>query len=132
MKLTTPAELARRIGVAESTMYRWLTHGTIAQPCVRIGGARGYTAEEADAIASAHFERQSVLESKRALTSPWRRVVRGRLGYFTHPVALADGQLAVSCRAEAHGAAIAADAQRIVAELRSLGVTVDALHVVAQ
>ena len=49
-KFLTPPALARQLGVAEATVYRWIKAGTIPQPTISLGGARGYTSQQVAAV----------------------------------------------------------------------------------
>ena len=56
----TPPALARRLGVAEATVYRWINKGTIPTPAISLGGCRGYTMSAANEIAEWWEERRRV------------------------------------------------------------------------
>jgi predicted site-specific integrase-resolvase len=55
----SPAGLSRKLGVAESTMYRWLRAGRIPLPTLLLGAARGYSPEAIREITSWYQTRRS-------------------------------------------------------------------------
>lgn len=46
----SPPAIARLLGVAEETVYRWIRRGAIPPPTISLGGTRGYTHEMANQI----------------------------------------------------------------------------------
>ena len=53
----SPPALARLLGVAEATVYRWIREGRIPAPSITLGGARGYESSAVSEIQSWHRER---------------------------------------------------------------------------
>ena len=51
----TASGLARRIGVAELTVRRWIKGDKIPSPSVSLGNARGYTLEQVEQIEKWHL-----------------------------------------------------------------------------
>lgn len=47
----TANALARRLGVAELTVRRWIKSDRIPSPSISLGNARGYTLEQVEQIA---------------------------------------------------------------------------------
>ena len=50
IEFITPPALARRLGVAELTVRRWIHGGKIPSPSISLGKARGYTLEQVEQI----------------------------------------------------------------------------------
>lgn len=57
MEMTSPACIARLLGVCESTVYTWIRKGTIPAPRFRLGPSRGYTPAEAGELRRWYAER---------------------------------------------------------------------------
>lgn len=55
----SPPALARMLGVAEETVYRWIRSGAIPQPSISLGGIRGYSRDAAETIRLWYDSRRS-------------------------------------------------------------------------
>ena len=62
--LLSPPALARHLGVAEQTVYRWIRAGRIPPPSVSLGGTRGYALSEVSEIEDWHERKRRAAEAR--------------------------------------------------------------------
>lgn len=65
----SPSALARRLGVAELTVRRWLSAGLVPQPTIRVGRTRGYSEATVSRIEAA-WKRRQVQDSCASAVAP--------------------------------------------------------------